>query len=332
MALMGLPIWAQVAPEVLYLAKLQRFYRERFDVLARQSCLMRVERYERAPARQAKRLVDRVFLDVTTIGSREYFAWPGSRRIDVDHPIDIVRHGLLVSGDLGVQVKGVLTGNTASIEHQHGRCYSFSIPENLSGFEIRGERAQVTTAYTGEFCGSDGAEPRLKMFRVVTAELPPQVGMKVVRTEWIFGDGSQGDLDALLPVSATTRVVLWPGGEMENRTVYSHCRALEVETVLRFDVAAEGSAAPVDASRKWLPDGLTIEVRLAGAGRTGETLEGVVEHDVMRKREVIVAKGAAAKARVVAEGEIVLEEIGGWLVHAQRGRDGRWKTAPFPLR
>jgi hypothetical protein len=104
----------QLGPEVLAVAHASQLVRETVDAHSNCACLESMTRTRTDRNRKVKQNQrDTVEIEVTTIGDREWFSWPGREDGFVSDPTTLVSFGLMNTGQLTSDLKAVFLNGFA---------------------------------------------------------------------------------------------------------------------------------------------------------------------------------------------------------------------------
>jgi hypothetical protein len=301
----------QLAPEVLALARASRLAGETVAALANCVCLESVIRSrtdKNGKVKQNER--DTLQIEVTTIGDREWFSWPGREDVFVEHPGDLVGFGLMNTGQLTSDLKTVfLDGFAGRNFHGAGTFqarpalrFDYSVSSVFTDFRLSSPRSSVTAGMKGSFWIDPQTSELLELSSEAT-EIPTDFEIRSARTEVVYAPMYLEDRRVVLPQSATTVVENSTGIASINRVEFSHCRPYSSTSSIRFDAATEESAPqPVRREQQPIPGGLSLLMRLStpltARAAVGERFSLIMEANARSHGDTIIEKGAKAMGRV----------------------------------
>ncbi len=304
----------ELAPEVLALARASRLAGESVAALANCACLESVTRTRADKKGKVKRNEhDALQIEVSTIGDREWFSWPGRENAFVENPAALVGFGLMTSGQLTSILKTVfLDGYARRTFHGAGTFQSrpalqfdYSVSSVFTHFRLSSPRSGVTAGMQGTFW-IDPETAELLALSSEATELPADFEIRSARTEVVYAPMYLGDRRVVLPQTANTVVEHSTGAASINQVEFSHCRPYSTTSSIRFggDDAVEPApaAAPIRHEEQPIPSGLSLRMRL-GTPLTersgiGERFTLIMEEDARDHGDTIIVKGAKVQARV----------------------------------
>ncbi len=252
---------------------------------------------------------DRLRLEVAVVGGRERFAWPGTSHFEDAELNEMVRIGLVGSGDFAgasdfVFFSDQATHKVRGEEMVGGRRairYDYVVPAAAQGYRIRGKDAEATVGFHGSFV-VDAETFDLLRLEAHADDIPKPLKVAASSMAIDYARVRIGASDFLLPSATELRMTLNNREESVNATGFSSCRQFTAESKLLRD--ASPSANPgTQSAPVAIPAGLMIDTRLAtpvtlGVSAVGDPVQAVVTSDVKSAGAVVIPKGALLTGRI----------------------------------
>lgn len=240
------------------------------------SCIQNITRTEIPPARARRSGTtrDRVRLQVTHIGDKEFYGFPGEMRAVTD-PRLLVKSGLIGTGSFLGYARSIfvrqpfsrlqLVGKeTLGGEPVYRFAFVFDLREKLTVARAGG---QGSVGARGEFVVGE-KDSLVKTMRIESTDPIPELGIESVEYEidWAKFQGTSGFL--LIPQQASISMKLFTGETQRNTVELSQCREFQTESTIRFDSEEDASGAvaalpaPLAAETTLLAPHLTLAMRL----------------------------------------------------------------------
>ena len=304
-------------PEVLAVARASALVRKTVAALANCACLESVARsriYQKGKKREEDR--DALQIEVTTIGQREWFSWPGRENGFVEDPASLVGYGLVGAGEFTSDLQTIFLDNfavrtfrgAATFQARPAFRFDYSIRSVFTRYILRSESGAITAA---GMQGSFWIDPRTSELLAVSSdatEIPPDFPIRSVHNEIIYAPMYLDDQRVSLPQTASVVMVDSSGLVSSNYIEFSHCHTFSSASSISFDEAhatAAGSAESLPRAAREpspLPRGLTLPLRLASPltahSAVGERFSATVDMPIRSRGAIIVPKGAAVRGRV----------------------------------
>ncbi len=295
---------AAPAPE----AQLLRVRQKAAENLARlpnYTCGLTVERSARLSSSRRYQDLDTLRLEVSFVGGRELFAWPGAEKFE-EKPIHEMVAGTVSTGSFALHARALFLKKGASFTYageEDGKIrFDFRVPLAASQYVITTTR-QALVAYHGSFW-ADAKTYDLVRLLVRVTEAPADTGMKQAEETMEYRVTRIGDADFLLPASSDLVMTDLQGAEHRNRTRFTACRQYTGESVISFGEAPAETAAPAGpAAPVELPAGLDVEMALEGPLDSaklaiGDPVRAVAVRDTKKDGKVRLPKGARFTGRI----------------------------------
>jgi hypothetical protein len=313
MTLSGQPL----APEVLALSRAKTLVRQTVAALANCACLESLARGKTdKKGKAAENSHDTLQIEVTTIGDREMFSWPGRPNQGdtfVEDPAALVGYGLASSGQFTSMLKTIFLDGFAATPF-HGAAtfrsrpaleFDFSVSPVFTHSHLTTHGVSVTVGAKGSFW-IDPQTSELLALSTEATEIPPDFGIRSAFTQVIYAPMYLKDDRVVLPQTASTVVEDSDGSVSVNQLEFSHCRALFSS---ESSIAYAGQRAPVthesspsEPMQQPIPGRLPLPLRLgtplSAHSAIGERFSATVDADIRSHGKTIVKKGAAVNGRV----------------------------------
>jgi hypothetical protein len=317
---LALLLWLAQSPpavkldaETLRLARIKYHMSEILTKLPNYTCMQTIERSRRRARSRRFELDDTLRMEVALVSGRELFSWPGEGKFEERELRDMVSGGTFGNGNFGLHARSVFLSNAPTYGYEgamqrDGRGlfrYSYSVPQNLSGYRIRVGEQEAIVAYRGHFLVEETNLDLVELV-VITDEIPPFLAIASSSTTVLYERMKIGEGQFLLPKSSVLTMTDLMGGESRNTTQFAQCRQYGTESFISFadppspEKMAEAPAVPRELN---LPAGMTLDLRLetpvGGKTAIGDELLATLGADAKIKGKTIVPKGAQARGRVL---------------------------------
>jgi hypothetical protein len=298
--------------EVLLLAHFKQHIRRILAQVPNYTCLQTIERSVLDRHQTVFKPVDVVLLEVSEVGEKELFAWPGAHRFDERDLSSFASGGLMGNGIFALLARSVFVNDISTIQYSRdeeiaGRpvaCFRFAIPAAWSGYTLRANGASAVVRLNGSFW-IDPASLELVRLEARADEIPPELGIERTVTVIDYAPMRIGDSEVLLPQGAHMLMELIGGEARRNEILFSHCHEYLTASSIRFDMPDTHAPVSAPSPRQVdLPAGLTVSIELETAidsttAHIGDLLRGHVLNDVRRKgKTIIIPKGAVVTGRI----------------------------------
>ena len=305
----------QLAPEVVLLAHVKAHVREAFAHLPNYTCLETMERFSRASTEGRLRLVGAVGMDVLYTGGAELYAAPGANRFQEENPVAFTGAGLMSTGAFALHLKAVFLNANAQLtwrgeEQLEGRRtarWDFVVSRFDSGLTIHAGGGGPAGIQGSVWVNPD----TLDVLRLEdhAFDIPPLLQIKEASTTVNYARMRVGQDVVMLPQEGMVHVLSTGNSDAEDRNLFAftHCRAFEARSSIKFDAVAEASeprtAAPSGVeSATPLPADLEIPILLDApvteTAAVGDVIEGKIAADIVKSGKVLVPRGAVARGRI----------------------------------
>jgi hypothetical protein len=302
----------QAVDPAALLSQIRRRMAENLAHLPDYTCRETIERSVRNAGSRRFTPVDTLRFEVSYVGGKELFAWPGADKFEERDLFEMVNGGAASSGNFATHAHAVFATDAPSFTWvgqtvEGGRRvvrFDFRVARERSRYIVKTGVAAVV-AYYGSFW-ADADTLDLIRLRVETGAIPGEIDIERGGETMEYGRARIGAADFLLPRSSEVLLLDRVGRESRNRVSFDACRQYAGESVIRFGEVQE-QAAPAAVSKAAppaeLPAGLTVETVLdsridAAKSAIGDPVRAVVTHQVTKDGAVLVEKGAVLGGRI----------------------------------
>ena len=289
------------------LARFKEKTRQDTTAIPNYTCLETIHRSRLVPPARDFKQVDTIRVEVSSVGGKELFAWPGERSFEDRDLTAMVTSGAVSSGVFSTFAQNLFGSGTASL-HRHGEemlngraaiRYEFHMTQQDSHWEISSNHATEMVAAKGSFW-FDPVSLDLLRLEVKGDHLPYSLRLveAVIATD--YTRVRLGETDALLPKQSEMTLKHFSGFASHDLIEFSACREYRSQSTIRFDEPATAPEAPKPQIREvTLPAGVLIPAALETAvdsktASVGDSLRGRVVEDVA------YAGGAVPRGAVVS--------------------------------
>jgi hypothetical protein len=300
-------------PDVLLLARFKQKIRQDLTRIPNYTCLETMQRFERANQSQAFEKADTVRLEVSNVGGKELFSFPGARKFEDRSVASFVSEGTVGDGTFSVNINNLFGHDAISFQNrgevdldgERAIRYDFHVPQFISWFTIRIGANAVIVPFKGSFWFNPGTLDllRLDMFG---EDLPSQLDLRGAGSSIRYTRVQIADSTVLLPAHAELLLTKFSGEARRNLTEFSQCREYQTESSISFDLPPETSPAlppPPPIHEVQLPAGLMVTIALENAidshkASIGDQLRARVLNDVRYNGDQVLPKGAVLTGRI----------------------------------
>lgn len=274
------------------------------------------------PSRSAGTRQDFVRLQVTNIGGKEHYSFPGDLN-SVTQPQLLVKSGLSGTGMFLGYARTVFLKHPFSSLKLEGREVWQGRPALRFSFEFdRRERLDVSRAGGSGSIGAggdflvDAEDFLLRRMRIVGNQPLPELGIRQVTYDMNWSLIRGGATPLLVPEQVEVRMELFSGEVQRNEIHLAQCREFQAQTSLRFDedesgdtdlsqedVAARIFAELAVSGPAVLPAELQLQLRLdeeldLAFAAVGDGLSATLQRDVVTPDGMVLPQGTIAELRV----------------------------------
>lgn len=314
------------SPDEGLLARFKEKVRQDMTGIPNYTCLETIQRARRERHARTFKPADTVRLEVSSVGGKELFAWPGSREFRDDEVTALVTSGTIGTGmfasfaqNLFVTNKGTLQfGGEESLAGHAAVRYDFHLTAQDSRWEIRANDADEIVAAKGSFW-FDPVSLDLLRLSVHGESMPYSLRLEDAFVETSYARTHIGDAATLLPKQSALTMTYFSGEANRAVIEFSQCRAYRSESTISFDAPPPSvPEAPKPTVREViLPGGLLVPIELetaidAKTATVGDTLRGRVVAEVRYQGDVLIPRGAAASGHLRRMGRGSSSTPSGW--------------------
>jgi hypothetical protein len=298
-------------PGILLLSRVKAHMREELARLPNCSCLETVRR-DYQPAGGKMRPLDTIRLEVLYSDHHEYYASPGERQFAENHPSAFAGSGTSSNGHFALFLSEVVSEGRLSYEYKgeallHGRSlarFDYRVPVSVSGHTITVNTSRGTVGIKGTFW-ADPATYDIVRIAMEAEDIPPELPIQLSMTSIDYAHTNLGGSDFLLPQSGESRLVKFSGEESWNHIEFTHCHLYEAQSSISFGSSQGfpqfGASSVLEMKRELLPAlpvAIKLTSRITEKTAVGASIEGVVEGNVLHKRNVLIPDGSRVRGRV----------------------------------
>lgn len=220
---------------------------ENLERLPDYTCRMTIERSARRSAEEPFDTLDTVHLEVSYVGGREMFAFPGAAGFEEKSIEEMVRGGTIGTGSFALHARSVFLGEAtrftyAGVTIEQGRTgiqFDFRVPRAGSRYLIRAGGEPAVVGYRGSF-RVDAETLDLIRLQVEADDIPSSLPVTRSGETMEYARARIGAAEFLLPRASELIVRHASGAENRNRICFEGCRQYTGESVIRFS----GGSAP----------------------------------------------------------------------------------------
>jgi hypothetical protein len=314
-----------LAPEVLLLARIKSHVGEELSHLPNYTCLETIARFhkESGPASKAKskmKPLDTVRLEILFNNHREWYGSPGDRSFSQEDPAQFIGSGLIGNGVFALTLNNIFLTDEATFTYRgeealRGRTaarYDFRLPRRTSGLQISIVGGSGTVGEEGSFW-TDPQSLDLLRLETQADEIPPFLPLEEMSMNVNYARTRIGQYNVLLAQQADLHMLTLVGDENYDRFEFTHCRAFQVQSAIRFEPELQDTAKALPPDRpevladpssggEAVPALLRIPVQLTTSitekDAVGTLIEGRVSGDVRRKGKIIIPNASVVRGRI----------------------------------
>jgi len=300
------------APDEGQLGRFREKVRQDMANVPNYTCLETIERARRERHSHNFKPVDTVRLEVSSVGGKELFAWPGARRFEDRDVSSLVTGGTMGTGMFAGFARNLFV--TGKGNPQYGReeklagrsavRYDFLLTEMESGFQIRVGAVSETVAASGSFW-FDPVSLDLIRLDVHGEAIPYSLRLEETVIRTFYARAHIGDSDALLPKRSELTMTHFSGEASRDAIEFSQCHEYRSESTIRFDAPPPSlPEVPKPQVREVdLPAGLLVPMELdtvidSKTAMVGDTLRARVVQEVRYKGALVVPRSAAVAGHI----------------------------------
>ena len=281
----GMDLWVRVREHI----------RASATGLPNYSCLETMERLIDGPTGQIE-FRERLRLEVLFAETTELFAWPGSSEFTSEPLQNWIGAGAIGNGDfvtelLNLFVISAATVKYAGLEPRDQRAlhrFDFHVPILNSGYTLTIQGKSATTAYSGSFWVDQGSLDIVRLDTRAEA-IPSDLDCSEAHQSVTYGRVRLGIRERLLPSAGELAIVSRDGHESRNTIGFSNCRQYTASSSLSFNTPPDIVAAAGSRTKRALPAGLALVLRLEQPISVSESAAG---DQIMARLDKVVNDGS----------------------------------------
>ncbi|HKF23912.1 MAG TPA: hypothetical protein VKE93_20225 [Candidatus Angelobacter sp.] len=259
---------------------------------------------------------DRLRLEVAIIENTYAFSWVGAPQFDKGNLERMSGGGPMGTGDFGTFLLEIFRRAIMTFQGEevlNGRRllkYSYDMPIDRSGYNVKMGEGWVLTAYSGTFL-LDPSTTDITNLTVRTAELPQGGTGCLAVSEVDYGRTLIHDRLILIPRETRLRSIRRDGSETLNLTTYSGCREYASKSRMLLEAPPDSAltgAGPQPAPSTLLAEGLHLDTRIvtpidSDTAWAGDPIEAVLRSPLHDNQHNIKAPaGTRLHGRLVRVG------------------------------
>jgi hypothetical protein len=248
-------------------------------------------------------------------GNQEFFDSPGGRSFKEADPGKFITHGMIGNGMFASDVKSIFVDGNGLFQYRgeeefEGRRaarFDFRVPSLQHTFTVTVSGATDTVGMAGTFWADPKTYDLIRL-EIDAVDIPPILRTSKIVITVDYALTRLGETQTLLPQNGQMLMVRDSGATSYDRFDFTHCRAYQAESAIRFDEPGANAPAVVSATPKTqrtpqtIPPGLAVRIALSAPltdqAAVGDLVEGRITGDVVSKGAVIVPDGSIVHGRV----------------------------------
>ncbi|MCB9383708.1 MAG: hypothetical protein H6509_03765 [Bryobacterales bacterium] len=285
--------------------------RERLASTPNYTCVLEIDRSVYPGAATGRfRSKELARLEVSVVGGRENFAWPGESTTQ-ELLEKLLGPGLSSTGEFSAHGRSTFLDPRSRIERlpedrqkEAGQVgYSYRVPLEASRYVVAGGEKGARSEYEGEFW-VERESGQLVRFDVRVPQAPETSGVRRIASFVLYEQRQVSGRAVWLPSEAQIVVESAAGRSFRNDLRFLDCRAFQAEATIRFDDADAGASEDSGPVRHAdAPAGLELAMELgtgfdSESARAGDPFEAQLLRAAPEKGEAVLPKGARVSGRV----------------------------------
>jgi hypothetical protein len=308
-----------LSPNVILLSRIKAHMRDQVARLPNCTCLETITRFHKEPATASKlKPLDTVRLEVVYTNGREWYGSPDARNLSEGNPARFIGAGMIANGMFGITLHNLFATEVATFTFQGedaigGRRavrYDFRLPRTQLNLEVSIPEGRGTVGEEGSFWADPATLDVLRLTSRMT-EIPAGLPLASAEYSVDYAPTRIDRFDALFAQQADLDMRLDSGVEDYDRFDFTHCRAFQSHSEIRFD-APDAAASPAPAASTGettvrevdvrLPALLLVAVQLTtpitDRDAVGKLIEARIAGDVRSKGKIVIGDGALVHGRI----------------------------------
>jgi hypothetical protein len=314
-------MWAAAAavqnlpPEGMRLRRIKDHVRDDFAQLPNCTCLETITRFHKEAHATRLRSLDRIGLEVVYNNGHEWYGSPGARDLSEENPTSFIGAGMISNGIFGITLHNLFSSDLATFTERGADAlaghaairYDFRLSQKLSGLNISIPGGSGNVGEAGSFW-VDAKTFDLLRLEARAEDIPAYLPLTSATYTVDYTRTRIGAFDAALVKQADLDLKLGSGVEDYDHFDFTHCRAFEAHSNIRFEekdtpsAPAESARTPSNKPEPRLPALLLVTVRLttpiSASDTVGKLIEGRVVGTVQWKGRPLLADGAVVHGRL----------------------------------
>ena len=294
----------------------RRYYRPQFQV-QQPPCASLIAVHEKRTREMPAQGWDRLRLEVGFADGQNIYSWVGAPSFEKGIE-KLAGRGPLWSGDFGPTLESIFRRAEVNFQKEevvNGRRlleYSYNMPIERSGYQVKASEGWVTTAYSGTFL-LDPNTADIVTVTVRTAELPEGNPACQAISEVDYARTPIHDLMVLIPSETRLRTINREGSETFNRTTYANCREYASTSRMLFSDPQSRTGTSVAQPQRPppgpIPAGVHFDCRMvtpidSDTASAGDPLEAVLRSPIRdKKNSVLIPAGTRLHGRLLEIGQ-----------------------------
>lgn len=308
-----------LVPEVLLLSRIKTHMKDQVARLPNCTCLETISRFHKESGRASKlNPLDTVRLEIVYANRREWYGSPGARDLSIGNPGAFIGAGMIGNGMFGITLHNLFVAEVATFVPQGddsiaGRPvvkYDFRLPRTQLGMDISIPGGNGTVGEEGSFWADSSTLDLVRLVARVT-EIPSYLPLASAEYSVNYAHTRVGEFDALLAQQGDLDLRPANGIEDYDHFEFTHCRAFESKSEIRFDAPDPGPGNPppavsgrpvAQAQEASIPALLLVTIQLTSSvtdrDAVGKIIDARISGDVRRKGKVVIEGGALVHGRI----------------------------------
>jgi hypothetical protein len=230
-----------IAPEILYLARIQSKAKLGLSSIPAYTCSEIMERSSRASSRSIFHKVDELKLEVAEIGGKELFLKPGEKTFNETGIRQYANQGLIATG-MFYHIADTVFGTPVAHFHFVGKKrlkgrnslqYDLTVSPLFANYRLQFNNHEAQCGFRG-YMWADETSFDLIRLHIEATDLTPELLLRSATTEIDYARASLDGKSYLIPSSAEIVTVFTNGAESRNQIRFSNCHKYGVESTLTF--------------------------------------------------------------------------------------------------
>ena len=270
------------------------------------TCLETIDRTKRTPPLRDFLPLDKIRIEVSSVGGKEMFARPGARSFDNRDVTSLVTGGLIGSGmfaglarTLFVKDQGTLKyKGKENLDGQASVRYDFRLTRQESGFNVQINNRREPMAFKGSFW-FDSATLDLLRLEAHADALPADLNVEEAVIRTAYARTHIGSSAALLPTRSELTATYLSGATERDAIEFSDCHEYGSESTISFGAAPVGEPLREVDLRAGLMVGMELDTPIdSRTAAVGDTLRAHIVGDVRYQGDLVLPLGATLTGHI----------------------------------